>query len=265
MVRCAAVKKKGSTLQCAAKALFGHSFCGTHAKAKTAEVWKDVREKDIRIKKCQSVIRRWLVVHRLRLSGPGVLNRKDLANDEELVTFAESGRQHPFSYFAFREGGKTWWFDFDTLWVWSLKSVEPTNPYTRAPLTTDVRRRLREAWSYRIRHKIEIPAEPRDVDERVRCRWIMLHQTFADNGFTDVSLNQLINLSKNSHIAMWRLLRDDSPISDHLAAHMLATSIVNAGPAMYIVNSLRNLMRVVTFQKEPYETVFAVMSAIYRC
>jgi hypothetical protein len=64
---------------------------------------------------------------------------------------------------------------------------------------------------------------------------------------------------------MWRFLRDDSPATLHLAGHMLAFSIVNAGPAMYIVNSLRNLMKAVTLQKEPYETVFAVMSAIYRC
>ena len=259
------MKKKGSTLQCTAKALFGHSFCGTHAKAKTAEVWKDVREKDIRITKCQSIIRRWLVVHRLRLGGPGVLKRKDLANDEELVTFVESSRQHPFTYFAFTENNKVWWFDFDTLWVWSLKSAEPTNPYTRAPLTTEIRKRLRESWAYRHRHKIDTPPDPRDVEERIRCRWIMLHQTFADNGFTDVSLNQLIHLPKNSHIAMWRFLQDDSPISEYFAALMLTTSIVNAGPVMYIVNSLRNLTKVVTLEKEPYETVFAVMSAIYRC
>jgi hypothetical protein len=93
----------------------------------------------------------------------------------------------------------------------------------------------------------------------------MLHQTFVDNGFVDVSLNQLTRLPKSSHIAMWRFLRDDSPITSYLAQHMLAFSIVNAGPTMYIINSLRNLMMVVTLQKEPYETVFAVMSAIYRC
>lgn len=265
MVRCAAVKKKGSTLQCAANALRRHMFCGTHAKAKTAEIWKDIREKDIRITKCQSIARRWLVVRRLRLGGPGVLSRKNLANDEELVTFTESGRQHPFSYFGFIENDKTWWFDFDTLWVWSLKSVEPTNPYTRTPLTTEVRKRLRETWAYRVRHGIGVPPDSRDVEERIRCRWTMLHQTFVDNGFVDVSLNQLTRLSKSSHVAMWRFLRDDSPATLHLAGHMLAFSIVNAGPAMYIVNSLRNLMKAVTLQKEPYETVFAVMSAIYRC
>lgn len=265
MVRCAAVKKKGSTLQCTAKALIGHSFCGTHAKAKTAEVWKDIREKDIRITKCQSIVRRWLVLRQLRLGGPGVLHRKDLANDEELVTFVESGRQHPFSYFAFKETDKTWWFDFDTLWVWSLKAIEPTNPYTRMPLTAEVRMRLREAWAFRLRHGLEVPADPRNVDERIRCRWNMLHQTFADNGFVDVTLNQLTRLSKQSHVAMWRFLRDDSPRASTLAGHMLTASIVNAGSVMYIVNSLLNLMKVVTLEKEPYETVFAVMSAIYRC
>jgi hypothetical protein len=265
MVRCAAVKKKGSTLQCTARALPRHSLCGIHAKAKTAEIWRDVREKDVRITKCQSVARRWLVVRRLRLGGPGVLCRKNLANDEELVTCTEVNRQHPFSYFAFTENGKTWWFDFDSLWTWSLKSDIPTNPYTREPLQTDVRRRLREAWAYRLRHGVVVPLDPRDVNERIRCRWRMLHHTFVDNGFIDVTLGQLTRLGKASHIAMWRFLRDDAGVFSFTANHMLHQSILNSGAEMYIVNSLRNLMRVVVLSREPYENVFAVMSAIYRC
>jgi len=259
------VKKKGSTLQCTASALRGHSLCGIHAKAKTAEIWKDAREKDIRITKCQSIARRWLIVRRLRLGGPGVLHRTDLANDEEIVTCVEATRQHPFSYFAFTENGKTWWFDFDSLWTWSLKSDEPSNPYTREPLSSEVRKRLREAWAYRVRNNIPIVPETRDIEERIRCRLRMLYQTFVDNGFTDVSGGQLVRLSKSSHIAMWRFLRDDAPELSFITAHMLHQTILNAGAGMYIMNSLRNLMRVVVFKREPYNLVFAVMSAIYRC
>jgi hypothetical protein len=103
MVRCAAVKKKGSTLQCTANAIFGHTCCGNHARAKNVTLWKDTFENDVRIVKCQAVARGWFIRHHLRLAGPGVLRRKGLANDDELVSGDEALRQHPFDYFAFVE------------------------------------------------------------------------------------------------------------------------------------------------------------------
>jgi hypothetical protein len=269
MTRCAAVKKKGSTLQCTAKSILGHTLCGTHAKAKTAEIWKDVRDTDIRVVKCQSLARRWLILHRCALAGPGVLNRKDLANDDDLVTCEESSRQHPFEYFAFTENGKTWWFDFSTLWVWSLKSHEPSNPYTKVPLSTDTRKRLKELWSYRMRHLMRVPLDPDNAEERIRIRWNFLCQTFIDHGFVDVTPGQLIRLSKPSHIAMWRFIQEDLGKSRGelwtWCNYMLSPTLLQANSMSYVVNSLRILMRFITHQKEPYVTIFSVMSAIYRC
>lgn len=265
MVRCAAVKKKGTTNQCPNKTIFGHSLCGTHAKAKHVEIWKDVREKDGRVVKCQAIARGWLVRSHLRLAGPGVLKRKDLANDEELVTCEESTRQYPFDYFAFIEGDKTWWFDFGSLWVWSLKSAEPSNPYTKVPLSTETRKRLREMWAMRGRRKLPIPAEPVVPQERINTRWNMLCQTFADNGFTDVTLSQLTRLNKGSHIVMWSFIRDDIPSARVYANYMLEPRMTNRNTATYIINSVRLLMRIVTIKKESYVDIFNVMSAIYRC
>ena len=265
MVRCAAVKKKGSTLQCTANAIFGHTCCGNHARAKHITLWKDEREKDSRVIKCQAVARGWFVRRFLSLAGPGVLCRKGLANDEELVSCDEASRQHPFDYFAFVENDKIWWFSFGTIWTWSLKSVEPSNPYTRAPLTTEVRKRLRELWAFRLHHSIAVPDEPVEPDERIRCRWVMLCQTFADYGFTDVSLGQMMQLTKQSHIAMWKFLREDSVTALSWCRHMLKTEITNTNSLTYIINSVRFLMRVVTMEKDPYVTIFNVMSAIYRC
>jgi hypothetical protein len=269
MGRCAAVKKKGSANQCTATALKGHSLCGTHMRAKTVQIWKDVLENDARVVKCQSIARRWLILHRCRLAGPGVLKRKSLANDDDLMTCEESNRQHPFEYFAFIENGKTWWFDFKTIWIWSLKSLEPSNPYTKVPLTTDTRKRLKEMWSYRNRHLIGIPLDPEPVEERIRVRWNFLCQTFVDNGFVDVSPGQLIQLSKPSHIAMWKFIREDLG-KPHGSLqvwcdYMLSPPLLRANSLSYVVNSLRVLMRFVTYQKEPYITIFSVMSAIYRC
>jgi len=269
MGRCAAVKKKGSTNQCSATAIKGHSLCGTHMRAKTVQIWKDVAAADVRVVKCQALARRWLVLYRCRLAGPGVLKRKGLANDEDLVTCEESNRQHPFEYFAFIENGKIWWFDFNTIWVWSLKSFEPSNPYTKVPLTTDTRKRLREMWAYRNRNLIKVPVDSENVEERVRVRLNFLCQTFVDHGFVDVSPGQLTRLSKPSHIAMWRFIYEDLGKTQgslrSLCDYMLSAPLIRANSISYIVNSLRVLMRFITYQKEPYVTIFSVMSAIYRC
>lgn len=269
MTRCAAVKKRGSHNQCTATALKGHSLCGTHMRAKTVKIWKDVLENDVRVVKCQSIVRRWHVLHRCKLAGPGVLNRKGLANDDDLVTCEESNRQHPFEYFAFTENGKTWWFDFKTIWVWSMKSPEPSNPYTKVPLTTDTRKRLREMWSYRNRHLIDLPLDPENAEERIRFRWTFLCQAFVDNGFIDVTPPQLIRLSKPSHVAMWRFIQEDIGKSygppKAWCDYMLSPTLLRVNSLSYVVNSLRVLMRLITYQKEPYITIFSVMSAIYRC
>lgn len=265
MVRCAATKRRGATTQCTANAILGHTVCGIHARAKNVELWKDNNVKDIRVSVCQSYARRWLVLRHLRLAGPGVLSRKGLANDEELVSCGEPSSQHPLNYFAFEENGKIWWFDFGSIWTWCLKSVDPSNPYTRCPLSTETRKRLREMWVLRTNRKLALPPEPSVGDDRIRHRWTLLCQIFADNGFTDVSLDQLVRLGKLSHVAMWRFLREDSPLAFRPSVYMLCQQLLNSNSPSYIVNSLRMLIQLTTQQKEPYTTVFNVMSAIYRC
>lgn len=265
MTRCAAVKKKGSTIQCPATTLKGHTLCGTHARSKNVELWIDTNQKDGRIVKCQSVARRWLVLHHLRLAGPGVLCRKNLANDEELVSCEDASKQSPFEYFSFEENGRVYWFDFSSIWTWSLKTLGPTNPYTRTPIGIDVRKRLREMWLLRTLRKLPIPPEPTETDERMRGRWTMICQIFADNGFVDVTVGEMMRLGKSSHITMWRFLQEDSVCGPRACAYMLSSHLVNSNAPTYIVNSLRLLMRILTIQKEPYLRVFNVMSAIYRC
>ena len=265
MVRCAATKRRGATTQCTANAILGHTVCGIHARAKNVELWKDNNTKDIRVVKCQSYARRWLVLRHLRLAGPGVLSRKGLANDEELVSCGEPSSLYPLDYFAFEENGKIWWFDFASIWTWCLKSLEPSNPYTRCPLSIDTRKRLREMWVMRNNRNLPVPAEPVPGDDRIRHRWMLLCQIFADNGFTDVSLDQLVRISRSSHIAMWRFLREDSKLAYKPSLYMLCRQLLDSNSSSYIVNSLRMLIRLTTQQKEPYITVFNVMSAIYRC
>jgi hypothetical protein len=265
MVRCAATKRKGSTTQCTSNALKGLTMCGIHARAKTVTLWKEAARQDEGVVICQSLARRWLVLHQLRLAGPGVLSRKSVTNDEELVSCVEASKQYPLDYFAFEENGKVWWFDFSSIWSWSVKSVQPTNPYTRAPLTREVLTRLRECWALRSNRRLAIPAEPVPGDQRILHRWTIMCQVFHCNGFTDVSLDQLIRLGKISHSVVWRFLHDDCPLALNSSKYMLSPQLLGSNSPTYIVNSLRMLLLLVSAQKEPYSTVFAVMSAIYRC
>jgi hypothetical protein len=97
--------------------LKGHTLCGTHARAKNVTLWAEAHKGNTSgLRKAQGLIRGWLVRRRLRYAGPGVLCRKNLANDEDLETCEESSKEHPFDYFAFEENGKVWWFHFPTLW-----------------------------------------------------------------------------------------------------------------------------------------------------
>lgn len=146
-MKCASVRKKGSLDQCPANALFGHTLCGSHARAHTTVLWADANaSKTACIIKIQAFVRGGLLRKRLRLNGPGVLYRSGLANDEDLVTCEDKERQDPLTYFAFNENGKVWWFDYATLSNWVYRSNIPLNPYTKVPLDIDTKRRMFQIW-----------------------------------------------------------------------------------------------------------------------
>jgi len=277
MPRCTAFKNKTSELQCTANSLFGHSFCGRHSKATSPRVWKQSESPNTRCAvRIQSFVRGWFLRKYLKVAGPGVLKRKDLANEEELVSCESHDRQYPLDYFSFTENGKTWWFNFATLWVWSSKSLVPTNPYTKVPLVSDTRKRLREMWYLRRKRGLPIPDEPEPFEERVNTRWNILCQAFADNGFVEVTPAHFSRLSKNQYVAVFNMIRFDIPISfrSHDRGASLACSMCNymlhktaleTNQAVYTVNSLRIIMRLITLHKDPYIMIFTIMSALFRC
>ena len=274
--RCASVKKKGSLEQCSAMVLSGHTLCGTHARAKNVTLWVDIhKDKEAQLSKAQALIRGWLVRRRLWYSGPGVLRRKNLANDEDLETCEEASREHPFDYFAFEENGKVWWFDFSTIWKWCLRSAVPTNPYTKVPLTTETRKRLRAAWGYRFRHRLPRPNEPDTFAERIAGRWNIICQTFADYGFGSINPNMFTGMLKGDYNVVFRFLRDDIEVA--FASSSKTRRFVHAqcnrmtGPLQlvdsntYILRSTYVLMSLLMQPKDPYVLAFTLLSALYRC
>lgn len=273
-MRCASVRKKGALDQCPAKALWSHTLCGRHAKCKVPVLWVDAhRPRVAPLVRCQALIRGWLLRTRLRLAGPGVLRRTALANDEDLVTCTAKDRQFPLDYFAFEEAGKVWWFDFESLWQWVVRS--PINPYTRTPLTEDTRRRLWAVWAHRSRVSETLPPEPKTVDARLAGRWAVLCRVFADNGFVDVHPGQFQTFTKADFLSMFILLKRDLAVVLHSwdPARARAIRLCDRGirtayricPALYRLQATYTLMLLLTLHKNPYTMVFSILSALYRC
>jgi hypothetical protein len=260
--------------QCQAKAVWGHTLCGRHAKCKVPVLWVEAhRPRVASLVTCQAFVRGWLLRRRLSLAGPGVLRRAALANDEDLVTCTEKDRQDPFDYFAFEEGGKVWWFDFDSLWQWSIQS--PINPYTRTPLTQDTRMRLWAVWAHRSRALVEPPPEPKTLDARLASRWTVICRVFADNGFVDVYPEQFRTFTKADYLSMFILLKRDlsSVLPAWDPARARAFALCDRGirtayrvvPALYRLQATYTLLLLLTLHKNPYTMVFSILSALYRC
>jgi hypothetical protein len=239
--------------------------------------WADLHHhKSHRIARVQALIRGWLLRKRLALGGPGVLRRKDLANDEELVTCVEKERQHPLEYFAFEENGKVWWFDFASLWRWAVQTHDPVNPYTKVPLSNETRRRLRDIWGYLQRHRIPLPPESPVYEQRIQQRWNVLCQLFIDNGFTEVHPNNFLNLESHELRSMLILLERDVQVvmrnTDANRGRILRLCTVPLltrnrwlPPRRYSMWVAYILMLVLSVPKDPYVMTFSVLSALYRC
>jgi hypothetical protein len=268
MIKCAAVRRKGCDDPCTLNAIKGHSLCGRHARAKNVRIWKHPDQPGI--VKIQAHIRGWLVRLRLKRAGPGVLCRKNLANDEDLVTYEE--RVHPFEYFSFEENGKVWWFRFETLWLWAARTLDPVNPYTKVPLSQETRKRLRATWGHRKWQKIPVGFPKED---RLRANWNIVCQALHDNGFAELRPESFMNLSKNQLVVAVRMMYDDLQVSlprtDRsmcMISCLLLRGIQSAyhmKSQQYAVHISYIFMLAMCLPKDPYIYAFTLLSALYRC
>ncbi len=242
----------------------------------TPVLWADVfRPTAPRLVRAQARIRGWLVRSRLALAGPGVLNRKVVTNDEDLVTCVSKQDIHPWTYFGFEENGKVWGFAFSTLWTWCRQSMDPTNPYTKVPLSQETRRRLRDMWAYRHRHTLMLPIESLNPVDRLRQRWTILTQLFRDNGFIDVHPENFLRFTSSEYHTMFMLLHQDllivlddqDPHREKILRYCRRGMTIHPPrpSAQYILQSTYILMIILSTPKNPYSLVFSILSAFYRC
>jgi hypothetical protein len=270
MQRCSSVKNKSSTDQCESPALTGHIFCGRHARSKIPRLWSDAnRTKIERFIKVQSLYRGWRERRRLKWCGPGVLNRKDCVNDEDLVTLESKDRQYPFDYFAIEEAGRIWWFDFSTIWEWIIRSVTPLNPYTKVALAYNDLDRLRKMHLYRRRWKLPVPAPSKDLQENILRRWNVLAHIFRGFGFDDTHPQQFANLNHANLRVMFRFLLEDlqhmqKPNKRLLAVCTKGCASPYTSNHACVINAL-NLLTIALTENQSYDVVFLSLSALWRC
>lgn len=272
MQTCLAVKNMKTFERCSSNVLQGLRFCGRHARMRTPILWIDtLRIHESKVIRAQAYIRGWIVRLRLRLAGPGVLCRKGLMNDEELITLIAKDRQFPLDFISFEEQGKLWWFSFDSLWRWCSQSSEPINPYTNVRIEYDILKRVYEVYYFKQRHHEKLPSDPQ-IDKQLN----QLCHLFHMNGFVDVDPATLMQYERSEFISLFMLLNRDlqytlptddplRPFALDLCRHMHDTRVLGLTPSAYVLYSCYTLQSLIGLYKNPYTVVFLILSALYRC
>lgn len=253
-------------------------MCSQHARGRDIVLWSDVNtRKSAAATKCQAFVRGCLLRKRLGLAGPGVLRRSGLANDDDLETCEDAHHEHPLSYFAFEESGKVWWFHYGTLWRWCCRSPDPVNPYTKVPLSSETRNRLRAIWAYNRVHGIDNPREEATpAAERIRYRVNLICQIAKDNGFGSISPSVFLELDRARWITIFRMIRDDLDTTLPKTMGRVRDMTRKYIEYMFEVGSMlpnnacvelasRIAMLMLLYPKDPYILVFTMLSAVYRC
>ena len=277
MSLCVSCKSQSSTDRCPNKAITGLTFCGKHVRAPVKRLWHVVNDLDTKATLIQKVWRGYTVRFRLQLAGPCVLKRTGCHNDEDIVTFETKDKQHPFEFFSFEEDGKVWWFDVLSILGCLNANLHPTNPYTRQPLSSDTRNRLRSLYRYRIHNRLPIvhqPATKKNHTELIEHQWMKVVQILHENGFEDVHPNHFMSLSKNQLFILLNYLVNDMSVlaMEHpktsrryrwLVAIKRERDTFNVSPyfRIQIPTLFLSLLNSMT---EGYHFCFILMSALYR-
>jgi hypothetical protein len=271
MQTCMAVKNL-SFDRCTSKALQGLPFCNRHARVRTPLLWiQTLKVHEPKLIRAQACIRGWIMRLRLRLAGPGVLSRKHLMNDEELITMTAKDRQYPLDFISFEEQGKVWWFSFDSLWKWCSQSPDPINPYTNVAIDSDTMRRMYDLYFFKQRHH-EVPLSVPTIDKQLN----QLCHLFHMNGFLDVHPSELMQYQRSEFISVFMILNRDLqfalPKEDpfRLNAILLCNEmhddrVLSLPGSRYVLYSCSTLQSLIGLYKNSYTIVFLILSALYRC
>jgi len=280
MSSCISCRSVNSNDRCTSRSLIGLSFCGKHAKSKNKRIWSEVNALHPKAVLISKVWRGYTLRNRLKLAGPGVLNRHKCHNDDELVSLDPKNKLHPLDYFAFEEAGHIWWFDIRSIIGCLSSSLAPANPYTRQPLTIDTRRRIRKIFSYRLRNRLEVyhsPPQQKSAIEAENYIWMNVCQMLVENGFEDVIPNYFLRMARTQQfVFVYYLLNDleflcseDPKVPKWKRCLRLIKGFrKEIMPRQSEFNISVRLGAILTLllqeTAEPYPFCFIIMSALYR-
>jgi hypothetical protein len=272
-MKCVATKNKKSDAQCQAKALFGHSMCGKHAHSKNPRIWSVVNFKKIeKLVRLQAIIRGKLVRERLKLAGSLVLKRKELVNDEDTFSGTPKEECHPMNFISITEDNKVFWFEFNNLWKWIIRSPKPINPYTNQLIPLECLTRLRRIFI--TKRLTDLPPESDKFAEKIEHRWNTILHSFHASGFHLVSKDDLMDLSPfDVHNIVWILYSDLE--SQYVEYHPLREKYISRCNMLrkiskslsiseYFLQCLRILFMTISEQKKPDQFIFMLISTLYR-
>ena len=279
---CESVKNKSSTERCSAKALKNLRFCGKHAKMKVPRLWIDKDDKTRCVLRIQKIWRGIRVRRLMNLQGPGVLNRTYCHNDEDLVTCQGKTEVHPGNYFSFDEGGKIYWFDFRSIYSWSLEHIRPTNPFTRQELTLETRQRIKEIAFLRENKLMPLfhdLGRAMDFKKVFVDRWMLIGQYLDENMFEDISPVVFTEMNRtqfwlfSSFMCESLLVWAKEKKHPHSRRNIYYAWMKNcwrrqtlelattSNVAYYVAGTL---LKILKDCKQPYEVCFQIMSARHR-
>jgi hypothetical protein len=280
MPKCAACKNIFSSVQCPHDTLIGIIFCGKHSKTKNPKLWVDTSNLESKAIIIQKIWRGYFIRNILKLAGPGVLNRKNCGNTEELFTFDEKEKVHPFDYFAFEENKQIYWFDVRSMIQCMDTSTELKNPYTRQELDSDTRQRLHKIYIYRIRRKLPTShtEQPfRGIDAILTHRFTHVSHVLQAYGFFDIKPDSFISLGPiGIRFYLMSLIEQFQEwASEHTTAESQRKKFlrylcniaerfhnIEYNQYLYVLSSV--LLFILYDSKNPFQPSFIIMSAFHR-
>jgi hypothetical protein len=282
MVLCASCKNKTSLDQCTSNALRGLLFCGKHIKCRDKRIWSELSGNNNNALIIQKVWKGYFIRTKMKLAGPGVLNRKECHNSEELVTMDDKMKVHPLNYFAFMEADKLYWFDIRSLYQYIRNTSTPTNPYTRQPIPLDIRKNLRKLCQIRKRQGVfNLHSQPNyaNYSEVVEKKWLDLSQIIEENGFESVNHLLFVSLNKTQLYVLLNFIYIDlieyasehkNPNSTRKKYSFWMKSLISKfskfkyGSLQSSFNVVRVLLSILNDSYEPYTICFIIISALVR-
>lgn len=280
-MNCFSCRTKTTMDRCPKPCLDGFLFCLRHSKQKDPRNWIQVNGYLSKVIKIQAWWKGSSIRHWIKLAGPGALNRSVCHNDEELFTFDGKKSVTPLKYFSFVENQKVWWFDIRTIWEQSLLKNIPSNPYTREPLSIEIRQRLRRLSYLNLKRKfcMHHDEERKFTKEEVLDRtWLQINQIIEEAGFYEVDPTLFKSMNRPQlYIFVGMLFQDlKAWCAEHLSPHSRRykylvwgritlnqfNSAIDQQQYSFLVS--RYLLAMLSDCLDNYQICFMIMSAFYR-